>query len=153
MQTTFTKRRLAILAATSLVAAALASPALGWVDPDGQPFQAFRLFTPEARLSADGRKLVVSGMADCGPPEGVVQVTVSILQHEALAVARGLSKEQACTDAEDTFNAELTVKEGKPAFTAGPVQACGMAQMRKEDGAKDYDFWCTFVTLVVDDAL
>jgi hypothetical protein len=45
------------------------------------------------------------------------------------------------------------VKEGKPSFAAGPVMACGLAQMRNEGGAKDYDFWCTFVTLVVDDAL
>jgi hypothetical protein len=33
------------------------------------------------------------------------------------------------------------------------VQACAMAQMRKEDGAPDYDFWCTFITLVVDEAI
>lgn len=148
-----TGMRAAAAAAALSTIVALSSPALGWTDPDPQPFHAFRLFTPEVKLSADGRKLVVTGMADCGPAEGVVQVTVSILQHETLGVARGLSKEQDCTDAEDTFTAELTVKEGKPSFTAGPAQACAMAQMRKEDGPKDYDFWCTFVTLVVDDAL
>ena len=147
---TFTKRRLAILAAASIAAAALATPASGWVDPDPTPFQMFRLFTPEAKLSADGRKLIVTGMADCGPPEGVVQVAVSVLQQETLASARGFSKEQPCTDGEDVFTADLTVKEGEPSFTAGPVQACGMAQMRNEGGAPDYDFWCTFVTLVVE---
>jgi hypothetical protein len=137
-------------AAASMLAAALATPASGWTDPDPSPFQMFRLFTPEAKLSADGRRLVITGMADCGPDEGVVQVAVSVLQHETFAAARGFSTEQPCTDAEDTFVAELTVKEGKPAFAAGPVMACGMAQMRNEDGAKDYDFWCTFVTLVVE---
>jgi hypothetical protein len=153
MQKTFTSQRLAVLAAASIAAAALATPASGWTDPTPEPFQMFRLFTPEAKLSADGRKLVVTGMADCGPAEGVVQVAVSVLQHATFAAARGFSAEQPCTDAEDTFTAELTVKEGKPAFTAGPVQACGMAQMRKEGGAPDYDFWCTFVTLVVDEGL
>ena len=146
-------RPAAVALAASIVAAALATPASGWINPDPEPFQAFRFFAPEAKLSADGRKLVVTGMADCGPAEGVVQVAVSVLQQDTLAAARGLSKEQPCTDAEDTFTAELTVKEGKPAFAAGAVQACGMAQMRKEDGAKDYDFWCTFVTLVVDEAM
>ena len=143
-------RPVAVAFAASMVAAALATPASGWIDPDPDPRQMFRLFTPEAKLSADGRKLVVTGMADCGVAEGVVQVAVSVLQHETFASARGFSKEQPCTDAEDTFTAELTVKEGKPSFTAGPVQACGMAQMRNEGGAPDYDFWCTFVTLVVE---
>jgi hypothetical protein len=142
-----------MLAVASMLAAAAATPASGWTDPDPTPFQMFRFFTPEAKLSADGRKLVVTGMADCGPAEGVVQVAVSVLQHESFAAARGFSSEQPCTDGEDTFTAELTVKEGKPSFAAGPVQACGMAQMRNEDGAPDYDFWCTFVTLVVDEGL
>jgi len=126
---------LAILAGASIAALALASPASGWTDPSPDPFQAFRLFTPEAKLSADGRRLVVSGMADCGPTEGVVQVAISVLQQETFASSRGFSKEQPCTDAEDNFSAELTVKEGRPSFTAGPAQACGMAQMRKDDGA------------------
>ena len=143
-------RPAAVAFAAIITATALTTPALGWVDPDPHPFMAFRLFTPEAKLSADGRTLVVSGMTDCGPAEGVVQVAVSVLQHETFASARGFSAEQPCTDAEDTFTAELTVKEGKPSFAAGPVMACGMAQMRKDDGAKDYDFWCTFVTLVVE---
>jgi hypothetical protein len=142
-----------VLVAVSIAAIALTSPASGWVDPDPDPFEMFRLFTPEGKLSADGRKLIVTGMADCGPAEGVVQVAVSVLQHATFAAARGFSKEQPCTKAEDTFTAELTVKEGKPSFTAGPVQACGMAQMRNEGGSPDYDFWCTFVTLVVDEAL
>jgi len=70
--------------AAAVAAAALATPALGWIDPDPEPFHAFRLFTPEAKVSADGRKLVVTGMADCGPHEGVVQVAVSVLSRRLL---------------------------------------------------------------------
>ena len=113
MQMTFARRPVAMLTVASMLAAAAASPASGWTDPNPTPFTMFRLFAPEAKLSADGRRLVVTGMADCGPAEGVVQVAVSVLQHETFASARGFSKEQPCTDAEDTFTAELTVKEGK----------------------------------------
>ena len=140
-----------ILAAATVIAAALSAPAFGWVDPDIDPFR--RLFAPEAKLSADGRRLVVTGSAGCAAADGSTQVSVSILQHENLAAVRGFSKVQPCTDADDSFTAELTVKEGKPSFTAGPVQACAMAQIGTDDGAPSYDFWCSFVTLVVDDAL
>ena len=105
------------------------------------------------KLSADGRRLVVTGTADCAAADGSTQVSVSILQPENLAAVRGFSKVQPCTDAEDSFAAELTVREGKPSFAAGPVQACALAQIGTDDGAPRYDFWCTFVTLVVDDAL
>ncbi len=153
MQMTFARRPVAMLAVASMLAAAAASPASGWIDPTPDPFTMFRLFAPEAKLSADGQRLVVTGTADCGPADGIAQVAVSVLQHENLAAVRGFSKQQPCTDGEDTFAAELKVKEGKPSFTAGPVQACAMAQMRIEGGAPDYDFWCTFITLVVDEAL
>jgi hypothetical protein len=104
-------------------------------------------------VSADGRTLVVTGTADCGAAAGVVQVSVSVLQQASLASVRGFSEEQACTDGEDAFTAELTVKEGKPSFTAGPVQACALSQTHPPDGARDYDHWCAFITLVVDPAI
>jgi hypothetical protein len=136
--------------AAAIAASFATSAALAWIEPDPQPIRMFRLFAPEAKLSSDGRRIVVTGVADCGPAEGAVQVAVSVLQQDTLARARGFSTEQACTEAEDSFTAELAVREGTPAFVAGPVMACGMAQMRTEDGARDYDFWCTFVTLVTE---
>jgi hypothetical protein len=154
MRKTIAKWPVAFLSAVSMAMIVLTSavpPAFGWINPDTDPFR--RLFAAEEKLSADGRRLVVTGTADCAAADGQTQVSVSILQHESLAAARGFSKIQPCTDTEDSFTAELTVREGKPSFTAGPVQACAMAQMGTEDGPSSYDFWCTFVTLVVDDTL
>jgi hypothetical protein len=137
--------------AAVLIGAALSAPAFGWIDPDIDPFR--RLFTAEGKLSADGRRLVVTGTADCAASDGQTQVSISILQPENLAAVRGFSKVQSCTDAEDAFTAELTVREGKPSFAAGPVQACAMAHIGMEAGPSSYDFWCTLVTLVVDETL
>ena len=142
---------LVLTAATMIAVSAATSQAANWIDPDTDPFR--RLFAAEAKLSADGRRLVVAGTADCAAADGSMQVSVSILQPENLAAVRGFSKVQPCTDGEDSFTAELTVREGKPSFAAGPVQACALAQIGTDDGAPRYDFWCTFVTLVVDDAL
>ena len=153
--TPFIFRKPAVTTVAALLIAALAPAnvvsAASWIEPDPEPFM--RLFTPEAKLSADGQRLVVSGTADCAAADGKTQVSVSVLQPQNLAAARGFSKVQSCTDGEDTFTAELKVREGKPAFAAGPVQACAMAQIGTDEGAPSYDFWCTFVTLVVDDAL
>lgn len=134
----------------ALVTAALATPALGWVDPDGQPVTQSR-FAAEGTVAADGLKIAVSGTAMCGAT-GVLQVAVSVLQQETLAAARGLSTEQACTAAGLVpFTAEIAVPAGKPGFAAGPVMACALAQTRPApDVAADYDHWCVFVTLAVD---
>ena len=152
MQKTFNKRATGILAAAS-IAAALASPASGWTDPDPTPFQAFRFFTPEAKLSADGRKLIVTGMADCGPAEGVVQVAVSVLQQDTLAAARGLSKEQPCTDAEDAFTAELTVKDRQARFRRWRCAGVRRRSMRRRNRPKATISGAPSSPLVVAEAL
>ena len=129
----------AALIALSMMGAA-AAPALAWTNPDVNPFTSFRLFSPQAQMSADGRRIVVAGTADCGPVAGEVRVAVSVLQQAGLAAARGFSTPQPCTEAEDSFSADLTVREGKPAFTAGPVQTCGFALMRDDQGITDADY-------------
>ena len=145
-------RQAAILAAISLTALAT-SPALAWTDPDIDPVTSSRNFEPEGRMSADGRRLVVSGAADCRPVEGDLAVSVSVLQASAVAAARGFSTPQPCIDDKDGFTVELTVGAERPAFTAGPVEACAFATTHAGDDLTDADQWCTFIQLVVDPAM
>ena len=112
-----------------------------------------KFFDPEAKMSSDGRKLVVTGTTDCLPADGEVTVSVSALQVASLAVARGTSARQSCTEEADTFTAELTVREGRPSFAAGPVQACALATMRNGNTITNVDHWCSFVQVVVDPAM
>jgi hypothetical protein len=137
--------------------AALATPALGWIEPDTDPVSSAR-FEREAPLSADGTTVTVTGNALCGK-DGVMQVSVSVLQQETLATVRGYSEEVACrAEGLEPFTAELTVGEGRPAFEPGPAMACALSQTRPApdprggrddpEPAADYDQWCVFIELV-----
>lgn len=147
-----TPRQAAILAAIALAAIA-ASPVHAWTDPDLSPVTSSRNFEREGRMSVDGRTLVVSGSADCRPVEGDFAVWLSVLQAGAVAGARGFSTPQPCTDHKDGFTVELTVGAERPAFTAGPAEACAFATTHAGDDLTDADQWCTFIRLVVDPAM
>jgi hypothetical protein len=136
-------KELLILTTTAVVCLSLA----------GEAMALMKFFDPEAKMSLDGRRLVVTGITDCVPADGEVTVSISALQNGSLAVARGASAQQACTEGSDPFTAELTVREGRPPFTAGPVQACALATMRNGDKLANVDQWCSFVQVVVDPAM
>jgi hypothetical protein len=148
-----TGRSIVVLAAL----AALATPALAWISPDVDPVSSAK-FDREAPLSADGTTVTVTGNALCGK-DGVMQVSVSVLQQETLAFVRGYSAEVAChAEGLAPFTAELTVGEDRPTFAPGPAMACALSQTRPApdpragrddpEPAADYDQWCVFIELV-----
>jgi hypothetical protein len=147
------RRPIAGLALLFAIALAATLPALAWTDPDVDPVVSSRNFQREAHISADGRKLVVKGNADCVPADGVLAVSVSLLQAGATAAARGFAKPAACTDEKDGFTVALTVGADQPAFAAGPAEACAFATTQGAAGLTGADQWCTFVKLVVDPAM
>ena len=144
-----------VTAAGALIPALVLSvtPVFAWTNPETSPVTSSRNFAPEARLSADGRKLVVSGAADCLPADGKLIVSVSVLQASVTASARGISKAVPCTDGKDHFTVVLSVGEAKPAFAAGPAEACAFASTQSDSSFTGADQWCAFVKLVVDPSM
>jgi hypothetical protein len=137
--------------------AALSTPALGWIEPEIDPVSSGK-FEREAPLSADGMTVTVTGNALCDK-DGVMQVSVSVLQQETFASVRGYSEEVACrAEGLAPFTAELTVGEDRPTFAPGPAMACALSQTRPApdpragrddpEPAADYDQWCVFIELV-----
>ncbi len=144
-----------VTAAGALIPALVLSvtAVFAWTNPETSPVTSSRNFAPQARLSADGRKLAVSGAADCLPADGSLTVSVSVLQAAVMASARGISPAAPCADGRDHFTVELSVGAGKPAFTASPAEACAFATTQGDAGLTGADQWCAFVKLVVDPSM
>jgi hypothetical protein len=118
-------------------------------DGDGQTSR----FSGEGRVSSDGRRLALQGLGYCESDGSLLQVSVSVLQPEQQASARGYSDLRTCDAGYSEFAVELTAREGTPGFAAGPIQACAMSQSRTSDDVRGFDQWCVFVELTTDPAL
>lgn len=105
----------------------------------------------EGRVSADGRRVVVTGNAACTVAAEDLTVTVSLMQPAQLASARGSSAGNPCVPGPNEFAATLAVPVDRPSFTPGPVEACALAQSRIPLG--NIDMWCGFVFLEADPSL
>lgn len=105
-------------------------------------------FDPVATLSADGRRITVTGsIGGCEPQEKTSETQVSLLQQATLASANGTAIQPCAAGEAVHFVVEAIAPESKPAFEEGPAQVCGLAVSRAGQRIADIEHWCTFITL------
>lgn len=154
------KSRILTLAMVSVIGASAAQSAFGFVS--GGPRGVLVLIDPTAALSADGRRLIVTGDGPCAPADGQAQFTVSVLQDSTVASVRSAPTAPQPCSLDLSFTIQLEVPAARPPFVPGTAQVCAFAESYNATGVNvspvvtsftDVDQWCAFTELVVDPVL
>jgi hypothetical protein len=97
-----------------------------------------------ATVSANGRRLVVTGPVSCQKAQ-VFSIRVTVTQRRTAAVAEGRAR-RICTGVKQHWRATALDASGAP-FKPGTAKACALGVTGREGRATDAHQWCAQVTL------